>query len=87
MIEANKEKESNFYSVLPLKNVVAMPRNVIPVIVGREVSIKAVEYALKNKKDIFVTAQKSSDVKILLFQQHLGLLFFGRLKKKGWKLR
>jgi ATP-dependent Lon protease len=56
-------KDLNFYPVLPLKNVVAMPKNIIPVIVGRDVSIKAVEYALKNKKEMFVTAQKSVDIK------------------------
>jgi ATP-dependent Lon protease len=47
-----------FLPVLPLKNVIALPKSIIPVIVGREISIKAVEHALKATKEIFVTAQK-----------------------------
>ena len=57
-------KDLNFYPVLPLKNVVAMPRNIIPVIVGRDISIKAVEHSLKHKKEMFVTSQKTSDIKV-----------------------
>jgi ATP-dependent Lon protease len=52
--------EKSKLSVLPLKNVIALPRGIIPVIVGREFSIKAVEEALKNKKEIFVTTQKKT---------------------------
>ncbi|MBL4588086.1 LON peptidase substrate-binding domain-containing protein, partial [Candidatus Babeliales bacterium] len=48
--------------VLPLKNVVALPKSIIPVIVGREISIKAVEHALVSTKEIFVTAQKQPDI-------------------------
>ena len=45
-----------FLPVLPLKNVVALPKSIIPVIVGRKMSIKAINYALKyNKKEVFVT--------------------------------
>ncbi|KKP53663.1 MAG: Lon protease [candidate division TM6 bacterium GW2011_GWF2_33_332] len=60
----NAQKKAKFFSVLPLKNVVAMPKNVMPVIVGREVSIKAVEYALSKDKEIFVTSQKNFDTKV-----------------------
>lgn len=56
------QKSSNFLSVLPLKNVVALPKSIIPVVVGRDVSVKAVDFALKNKKHIFVTAQKQTNV-------------------------
>jgi ATP-dependent Lon protease len=49
-------------SVLPLKNVVALPKGIIPVIVGRDLSIQAVEYALKRDKEIFVTTQKRADI-------------------------
>ena len=55
------KKTGQFLPVLPLKNVVALPKSIIPVIVGRPLSVKAVEYALKQKKEIFVTAQKSID--------------------------
>jgi len=53
---------SHLLSVLPLKNVVALPKGVIPVVVGRNTSIKSVEYSLKRGKEIFVTTQKNSNV-------------------------
>lgn len=48
--------------VLPLKNLVALPKSIIPVVVGRDISIKAVEQALSSDKEVFVTAQKSVDI-------------------------
>jgi ATP-dependent Lon protease len=47
--------------LLPIKNIVVLPKSIIPVIVGRASSVKAVEEALKDQKSIFVTAQKSPD--------------------------
>ncbi len=52
----------NFLALLPLKNVVLLPKSILPVIVGRTSSIKAVEFALKHHKHIFVTAQKNPDI-------------------------
>ncbi|MFH1644143.1 MAG: endopeptidase La [bacterium] len=48
--------------VLPLKNLVALPKSIIPVVVGRDVSIKAVEAAMQKNKEIFVTAQRSINI-------------------------
>jgi ATP-dependent Lon protease len=48
--------------VLPLKNVVAWPHSIRPVAVGRDISIQAVEAALRESREIFVTAQKSADI-------------------------
>ncbi len=56
------ENSTPAISLLPLKNVVLLPRSIIPVIVGRASSINAVEYALKHDKSIFITAQKQPDV-------------------------
>lgn len=56
------ENNDSKLPVLPLKNVVTLPRRVTPVRVGRTFSISAVEYALKNNGEVFVTAQKDSDV-------------------------
>jgi ATP-dependent Lon protease len=53
---------SSTLSLLPLKNVVLLPRSIIPVVVGRASSINAVEYALKHDKSIFITAQKHPEV-------------------------
>lgn len=51
-----------FLPVLPLKNLIALPRSIVPVVVGRELSIKAVEHAMLGNKELFVTAQKSANV-------------------------
>jgi len=55
-------EEGVFLALLPLKNVVILPKSIIPIIVGRSSSIQAVEFALKNNKSIFITAQKDSKV-------------------------
>lgn len=58
------EHELNDSSValLPLKNVVILPKSIIPIIVGRASSIAAVEYTLRLNKSIFITAQRHSEV-------------------------
>lgn len=54
--------DDHILPLLPLKNVVLLPKSILPVIVGRDTSIKAVEDALKGTKTIFVTAQKDPDI-------------------------
>lgn len=54
--------EDEIYALLPLKNVVILPKSIIPIIVGRASSVSAVEYSLKHDKSIFITAQKHPDV-------------------------
>jgi len=46
--------------LLPLKNVAMLPKSIIPVIVGRDISIKAVEHALKTNRMLFISAQKNA---------------------------
>ncbi len=48
--------------LLPLKNVVILPKSIVPIIVGRPLSIKAVEYALKHDHTLFITSQKDQTV-------------------------
>jgi ATP-dependent Lon protease len=48
--------------VLPLRDVVVYPHMVIPLFVGREKSIKALDSAMANDKQILLIAQKSADV-------------------------
>ena len=55
----NSKVEPILLPVLPLKNLVALPRSIIPVVVGREISIKAVESAMRTNKEVFVVAQKT----------------------------
>jgi ATP-dependent Lon protease len=46
--------------VLPLRDVVVYPHMVIPLFVGREKSIRALEAAMESNKQIFLGAQKSA---------------------------
>lgn len=48
--------------VLPLRDVVVYPHMVIPLFVGREKSIRALEAAMETDKQIFLSAQKSATV-------------------------
>jgi ATP-dependent Lon protease len=48
--------------VLPLRDVVVYPYMVIPLFVGREKSIEALERAMKAGKEILLVAQKSAEV-------------------------
>ncbi len=47
--------------VLPLRDVVVYPHMVIPLFVGREKSIKALDVAMQDNKQILLVAQKSAD--------------------------
>lgn len=61
-IIAPEHDQNSFLPLLPLKNVVILPKSIIPIIVGRQSSIQAVEYALKHNRTIFITAQNNATV-------------------------
>ena len=46
--------------LLPLRDVVVFPHMIVPLFVGREKSIAALEYAMKEEKGIFMVAQKNA---------------------------
>lgn len=48
--------------VLPLRDVVVYPHMVIPLFVGREKSIQALDAAMQSNKQILLVAQKSADI-------------------------
>jgi ATP-dependent Lon protease len=48
--------------VLPLRDVVVYPHMVIPLFVGRERSIKALDAAMEQGKQIMLVAQKAADI-------------------------
>ena len=50
------------YPLLPLKNVVIFPRNVVTLLVGRHRSIQAVEDALARDRRLVVTAHRVAEV-------------------------
>ncbi|MCK4499252.1 LON peptidase substrate-binding domain-containing protein, partial [Candidatus Babeliales bacterium] len=47
--------EGRLLPILPLKNVVTLPKGILPVRVGRDISVKAVEKALKSDRIVFLT--------------------------------
>ncbi len=47
-------------SVLPLRDVVVFPHMVIPLFVGRERSVLALELAIREDKQVFLTAQRDA---------------------------
>ena len=49
-------------AVLPLRDVVVYPHMVIPLFVGREKSILALDAAMRADKRILLVAQKQADV-------------------------
>ena len=51
--------ETQTLPVLPLRDVVVYPHMVIPLFVGREKSIKALDKAMEGNKQILLIAQKS----------------------------
>ncbi len=53
---------SSLAPVLPLRDVVVYPHMVIPLFVGREKSIKALEATMQDNKQILLVAQKSPEV-------------------------
>ena len=48
--------------ILPLRDIVIFPYMIFPVLVGRESSIKAANFALENTKYIFLSTQKKSNI-------------------------
>lgn len=48
--------------ILPLRDIVIFPYMIFPVLVGREQSIKAANFALENSKYIFLATQKKSNL-------------------------
>ena len=68
MSEENKDLELNVSAyegktpVLPLRDVVVYPHMVIPLFVGREKSIQALDAAMSKDKKILLVAQKSAEI-------------------------
>jgi len=59
-LENDKEITTTTLPVLPLRDVVIYPHMVIPLFVGREKSIQALEAAMLQDKEILLIAQKNA---------------------------
>ncbi|RME95670.1 MAG: endopeptidase La, partial [Alphaproteobacteria bacterium] len=51
---------SELISVLPLRDIVVFPHMIVPLFVGREKSVKALEHAMRGDKRILLVAQKNA---------------------------
>lgn len=56
----NEEEKTVVIPLLPLRDVVVFPHMIVPLFVGREKSISALESAMKYEKGIFMVAQKNA---------------------------
>jgi len=52
--------EGTVYPVLPLRDIVVFPGMIVPLFVGREKSVKALEEVMKDDKQILLIAQKNA---------------------------
>ena len=58
----NELSPETSFSVLPLRDIVVFPNMIVPLFVGRNKSISALENADKDQKDIMLVAQKDANV-------------------------
>ncbi|MFZ5781586.1 MAG: endopeptidase La [Pseudomonadota bacterium] len=56
----NAPTEGTTYPVLPLRDIVVFPGMIVPLFVGREKSVKALEEVMKDDKQILLIAQKNA---------------------------
>lgn len=61
MTKIQSKEQTQTLPMMPLRDVVVYPFMVIPLFIGREKSIQALENAMKNKKSIFLLAQKNAN--------------------------
>ncbi|HSG36395.1 MAG TPA: LON peptidase substrate-binding domain-containing protein, partial [Paracoccaceae bacterium] len=52
--------QTTSYPVLPLRDIVVFPHMIVPLFVGREKSVNALENVMQNDKKIFLVAQKDA---------------------------
>ena len=53
-------KDTRVVPLLPLRDIIVFPHMVVPLFVGRERSINALDEAMNNKKEILLSAQKKA---------------------------
>jgi len=52
--------QTNVFPVLPLRDIVVFPHMIVPLFVGREKSVRALEDVMKDDKQILLVAQKNA---------------------------
>ena len=61
MTEHDQAQTPSRLPMLPLRDVVVFPHMVVPLFVGRDKSISALEAAMENGKKIFLVAQREAE--------------------------
>jgi len=56
----NNNIPQNFYPVLPLRDIVVFPGMIVPLFVGRNRSVEALEYALEKKTKLILVTQRNA---------------------------
>ena len=53
--------KSDFLPTLPLRDIVVFPKMIVPLFVGRDKSIKALNEVMKTNKKIVLVTQKNAE--------------------------
>ncbi|MDP6404512.1 MAG: endopeptidase La [Alphaproteobacteria bacterium] len=60
MIETPETAGTNTFAVLPLRDIVVFPHMIVPLFVGRDKSVRALEHVMKDDSQILLVAQKNA---------------------------
>ena len=60
MTKKERNQAQDVYAVLPLRDIVVFPHMIVPLFVGREKSIAALEEVMREDKRILLVAQKNA---------------------------
>jgi len=60
IIKDQKHNRNSLYPVLPLRDIVVFPGMIVPLFVGREKSVRALEEVMREDKHIMVVTQKNA---------------------------
>ncbi|MEL7347403.1 MAG: endopeptidase La [Pseudomonadota bacterium] len=58
--ETQTEAQSGTYPVLPLRDIVVFPHMIVPLFVGREKSVRALEQVMKDDRQILLASQRDA---------------------------
>jgi len=58
--EKTTQPQADFYTILPLRDIVVFPHMIVPLFVGREKSIRALEVAMRDNRRVVLTTQKNA---------------------------